>query len=633
MTDFPTTKEGLQALLRVACELEHQLMTMYLYTGFSLKQNQEEEGFSPKEGIRIVNKWQGQISQVAVQEMLHLTLANNLLVAIGGKPHFSRPNLPCNHSTYPSNFELNYWNFSQETMQWFVALEAFNENDLCSDCSPDRQKIIQKFKIPPIEPSDHDHAETLGVLYENVVRALLYLSKEDPEKLFDNPGYQMNEEVVSSIFDTYSYLGKKYSLVTDVVDLESAMIAINTIIVQGEGDVNQWNEFLYKALYKYPEIVEKLTAINAVNYHNNPKNPSHETMFCNLLADTVIHENIYKVASRNVLNNPCTENSKSSSSNLITNQYSASVVDLFNNNYQVMIAMLEASFLLENDEIPYSTLQYKKASFTQAAIRMMTANLRPLGCLITQLPADENVQESTHNAGPNFFMKPNTPSSSFDMENIICQLRELARQATELANSKDELAQKILFTTPDYAKYQRITISDFLKNSLAPNLRFYAYRLEMVFKQESIEYNPAEAHVCRGLNSCKGKGLGGSGTSAGDGNCATAWEHICVTHNLCKNQGGCGASSTHDKTPLDKEKRQNHPGSNTCETLGACSSPILPASLNTLGKNTNPELHNGGDESVYSKAEGNVWTFARMIFEKQHDGNVAPYDESQWNNE
>jgi len=157
----------------------------------------------------------------------------------------------------------------------------------------------------------------------------------------------------------------------------------------------------------------------------------------------------------------------------------------------------------------------------------------------------------------------------------------------------------------------------------------------LVFSQETIEYNEHEAHVCRGLNACEGKGFGGTGTSAGNGDCATAWEHICVTHNLCKNQGGCGASSTHDLTPLAKQDRQNHPGSNDCPTKGACSSPILPSALNTLGKNTDPALKNGGDDAVFSKAQGNVWQFARMVFEQKQGGEskVASYDESQWYNE
>ena len=36
-----------------------------------------------------------------------------------------------------------------------------------------------------------------------------------------------------------------------------------------------------------------------------------------------------------------------------------------------------------------------------------------------------------------------------------------------------------------------------------------------------------EPHVCRGLNTCKGKGKGGDNACAGQGNCATVEAHSC----------------------------------------------------------------------------------------------------------
>jgi hypothetical protein len=68
----------------------------------------------------------------------------------------------------------------------------------------------------------------------------------------------------------------------------------------------------------------------------------------------------------------------------------------------------------------------------------------------------------------------------------------------------------------------------------------------------------AEPHVCRGLNSCKGKGKGGGNACAGQGNCATAPTISCSTNNECKGKGGCGG----------------YPGQNTCKAQGECAVPL-----------------------------------------------------------
>lgn len=70
-----------------------------------------------------------------------------------------------------------------------------------------------------------------------------------------------------------------------------------------------------------------------------------------------------------------------------------------------------------------------------------------------------------------------------------------------------------------------------------------------------------EPHVCRGLNTCMGKGAGGENACAGQGACASAAAHDCHTHNECKGQGGCG----------------EHPGQNSCKGKGECAVPLSPA--------------------------------------------------------
>jgi Ferritin-like len=56
---------------------------------FSLKQS-AGEGLTAAEAAA-VQRWRKRISHIATQEMLHMSLVQNLLSAIGGAPHLSRP--------------------------------------------------------------------------------------------------------------------------------------------------------------------------------------------------------------------------------------------------------------------------------------------------------------------------------------------------------------------------------------------------------------------------------------------------------------------------------------------------------------------------------------------------------------
>ena len=79
-------------------------------------------------------------------------------------------------------------------------------------------------------------------------------------------------------------------------------------------------------------------------------------------------------------------------------------------------------------------------------------------------------------------------------------------------------------------------------------------------KPKDDKKNPLlqEPHVCRGLNTCKGKGKGGKNDCAGMGDCATAKAHTCGGDNACRGLGGCGET----------------PGENKCKGMGDCHVPL-----------------------------------------------------------
>jgi hypothetical protein len=67
-----------------------------------------------------------------------------------------------------------------------------------------------------------------------------------------------------------------------------------------------------------------------------------------------------------------------------------------------------------------------------------------------------------------------------------------------------------------------------------------------------------EPHICRGLNTCKGKDPQKDNACAGQGNCATVASHSCKGENACRGQGGCGEKI----------------GESACKGMGGCEVPL-----------------------------------------------------------
>lgn len=123
----------------------------------------------------------------------------------------------------------------------------------------------------------------------------------------------------------------------------------------------------------------------------------------------------------------------------------------------------------------------------------------------------------------------------------------------------------------------------------------------------NIDYTPAlELHICQGLNSCAGHGINGSGTMAGDGDCATV-NHVCQGANDCRGQGACGYPG---QTKVGGPNNVLLPGSNACKGLGGCQSPI---SVWQVFKDPNSDLN-----GKY------VWCEARKLFEARMTANNMP---------
>ena len=86
------SREELLYLLGEAAEVEHAACCIYLYAAFTL-QAEPGVGLTAAQ-VPTVAGWKRAINQIALQEMINLALANNLLAALGGAPRLGRHYAP-----------------------------------------------------------------------------------------------------------------------------------------------------------------------------------------------------------------------------------------------------------------------------------------------------------------------------------------------------------------------------------------------------------------------------------------------------------------------------------------------------------------------------------------------------------
>jgi hypothetical protein len=138
--------EDLREHLQWAIELEHSTIPPYLCALYSIE---------PGRNLEAVEV----ISSVVVEEMLHLTLAANLLNAVGGRPRLDISKMlpgyprPLPHSD--RSFEISLFRFGPEAIESFLKIEK---------------------PSPKIDHPEGDSYETIGQFYQAIERGFRELS-------------------------------------------------------------------------------------------------------------------------------------------------------------------------------------------------------------------------------------------------------------------------------------------------------------------------------------------------------------------------------------------------------------------------------------------------------------------------
>jgi len=251
-------REALIYMLCEASELEHGIMCQYLYAAFSLKQS-EDEGLTTAEA-EAVNRWRKHISHIAVQEMLHLSLVQNLLSAIGAAPHLSRPNFPHPASHYPAGVHLALLPFGEASLRHFMFLERPEGMDISdADGMAAFRRATPSVQHGEIVPRAQDFA-TVGHLYRSIEQGFADLAdKLGEEQLFAGPPQAQATEA--------DFGWPELIAVTDVA---SAQRAIDEILEQGEGPRGHWKDAHFG---QFVEILDEYMDLREANPAFDPVRP------------------------------------------------------------------------------------------------------------------------------------------------------------------------------------------------------------------------------------------------------------------------------------------------------------------------------------------------------------------------
>lgn len=219
------TREQLIHTLTEAAEIEHNLLCAYLYAVFSIKRR-GEPGLDERQA-EAVERWRKTILTIALEEMAHLATVNNLLIAIGGSPHFDRPNFPVAPGYHPADIAVRLTPFDEATLDHFIFLErphGMNIPDGKGFGWSGAERLTALEGSEGITPSAEDYS-TVGELYDSIAEGFRILSDRLGEvSLIDPVGRsQLDSELV------------KLPNIPRITDVTTALAAIEQIKEEGEG--------------------------------------------------------------------------------------------------------------------------------------------------------------------------------------------------------------------------------------------------------------------------------------------------------------------------------------------------------------------------------------------------------------
>lgn len=251
----PAELKDLQGHLQTALHVELSTVPIYLYTYYSINRSPgwNDDAKAGEELARYANKAGGIIMSVVVEEMLHMSLAANILRAIGGTPSVygqspSLPgNLPHHLTTDPrtgKRYSFGLEPFSETQLEKFLQIEqpekvhAKPEGDQWQTLGQFYDYITEQIKR--VNPDVfRQHAATQlhgdsGYYAPNNVDTIYPKNADWVKKNGSNPmaKHPSAETAKQATFDNNEHSGG----IRTIHSIEDAIKAMTVIKHQGEGD-------------------------------------------------------------------------------------------------------------------------------------------------------------------------------------------------------------------------------------------------------------------------------------------------------------------------------------------------------------------------------------------------------------
>jgi Ferritin-like len=338
-------RQRLAGLLTEAAELEHALLCQYLYAFLTLKRS-PDEGVTPQQ-LEPMRQWGANLLLIARQEMEHLGLVSNLLTAIGEAPHLSRPDFPLSPRTYDLGIPCLLEPFGLPALRRFILFEM--------PADPQAADLAQ---IEAAGAAAPEHNSIAG-LYAEISALMERIDPPPPpgappaesELFIGPPGGQFTTPAIIPVpirgVQTPNH--PVYDIfLTAVTDLASAQAVVTQIVEEGEGTTSTGPE-------------------------------SHFQRFCDMclqLQEQQAADPGFEPA-RAVVADPTAPDA-------VTLASSLAVRDLFDFAYATILLLLHR-FFARSDESQGEIAALQAAVF----FPMMTGVLRPVGEVLTQLPAHD----------------------------------------------------------------------------------------------------------------------------------------------------------------------------------------------------------------------------------------------------
>jgi hypothetical protein len=244
----PTTKtkdlQWIRQSLQSAIELEYSTLPIYLSAMFSL----EVQNYTAYNTIR----------SVAMEEMVHMAIAANILAALGGNPAIKNINVPFPTKGLPGGAEpdlhVTLASFSKNQLQNFMRIET-------------PEFLLHELKLPEKYP-------TIAVFYNSIKKAIID-NAEDVTAAIKKGGTanQVGDNIGFSTF-VYQEGVDPVKMLCDGIDeiLEQGEGAsANDLITSSEFETEQshyakFAALYYGASYQQPKRIKKITKKNEAKF-------------------------------------------------------------------------------------------------------------------------------------------------------------------------------------------------------------------------------------------------------------------------------------------------------------------------------------------------------------------------------